>query len=143
MRLVIVLFLSLSLWVAPKRLEAMSHIQKEIPVTFDICLSYAICSFRFTEDRETAKRMGFFHDMVVMRIGSLGNLSYVEECNSGISDFKSYIWQLVMQRMTQADSLVLVGEKFRSTLQGTLLIDGMDVKDITLNILSEYNECKF
>ena len=143
MRLFVALLLSLSLWVAPKRLEAMSHMKKEIPVTFDICLSYAICSFKFTDDRTVAKRMGFFHDMVVMRMGDLGNLSYVEECNSGIADFKSYIWQLVMQRIAQADSLVLVGEKFRSTLQGTVLIDGQPVRDLTLSILNDYNECKF
>ena len=143
MRLMIVLVLSLSLWVAPKRLEAMSHIQKEIPVTFDICLSYAICSFRFTDDRLTAQRMGFFHDMVVLRMEDLGNMTYIEECNSGISDFRSYIWQLAMQRMTQADSLVLVGEKHRSMLQGTVLVDGVSAKELVLSLLSEYNECKF
>ena len=143
MRLIIMLLLSLSLWVAPKGLEAMSHIKKEIPVTFDICLSYAICSFNFTDDRAVAKRMGFFHDKVVMRMGDLGNLTYIDECNSGVSDFKAYIWQLVMQRIAQADSLVLVGEKFRSTLQGVLLIDGQPTKSLTLDLIKTTNECTF
>lgn len=143
MRLIIVLVLSLSLWAAPKRLEAGMHVSRGIPVTFDICLAYAICSFRFTEDRLTAQRMGFFHDMVVLRMKDLGNMTYIEECNSGISDFRSYIWQLAMQRMTQADSLVLVGEKHRSMLQGTVLIDEKSAKDLILELISEYNECKF
>ncbi|MEK9764541.1 MAG: hypothetical protein VW729_17795 [Deltaproteobacteria bacterium] len=143
MKFLIVLLISLSLWAAPKRLEAGSHIDKGIPVTFDICLAYSVCSFKFTEDRVTAQRMGFFHDMVVLRMKDLGNMTYIEECNSGISDFRSYIWQLAMQRIAQADSLVLIGEKHRSMLQGTVLIDEKSAKDLILELISEYNECKF
>jgi len=121
----------------------MRHNTKEIPVTFDICLTYAICSFNFTEDRTVAKQMGFFHDKIVARFGALGNLSYVDECSSGISDFKSYIWQLTMERISQADELVLVGEKFRSSIQGTLLVDGQELRDLVLELLTEVNQCQF
>jgi hypothetical protein len=143
MRLLIAIFLSLSLWGYSPRLEAENHADKQIPVTFDICLSYAICSFNFTEDRAAAKSMRFSHDKVVARLSDLGNISFIDECNSGVSDFRAYIWQLVMQRIAQADRLFLVGEKFRSSLQGSLYIDGSTTKSVTLSILENYNKCMF
>ena len=87
--------------------------------------------------------MRFFHDKVVARFGALGNLSYVDECSSGISDFKAYIWQLTMERISQADELVLVGEKFRSSIQGTLLVDGQELRELVLELVTEVNQCQF
>ena len=73
----------------------------------------------------------------------LGNITFIEECNSGISDFRAYIWQLTMERIVEADSLILVGEKFRSTLQGTVLIDDKSAGEVVRELITSYNECKF
>lgn len=73
----------------------------------------------------------------------LGNITFVEECNSGISDFRAYIWQLTMERIAQADNLVLVGEKFRSSLQGTVLIDDKPAGKVVRELITSYNECQF
>jgi len=140
---IIALIICLFFFASGKKTEAMNHKAKEIPVTFEICLTYAICSFNFTEDRTVAKQMRFFHDKVVARFGALGNLSYVDECSSGISDFKAYIWQLTMERISQADELVLVGEKFRSSIQGTLLVDGQELRELVLELVTEVNQCQF
>ena len=143
MRIITILLLCLSFLGYSQKLEANNHDKIGIPVTFDICLSYGICSFNFTEDREAAKRMRFFHDKVVLRMEDLGNITFIEECNSGISDFRAYIWQLTMERIVEADSLILVGEKFRSALQGTVLIDDKSAGEVVRELITSYNECKF
>ena len=142
-KIITILLLCLSFLGYSQKLEANNHKKTGIPVTFDICLSYGICSFNFTEDREAAKSMRFFHDKVVMRMKDLGNITFIEECNSGISDFRAYIWQLTMERIAQADNLILVGEKFRSSLQGTVLIDDKSAGEVVRELINSYNECQF
>ena len=88
MRIITILLLCLSFLGYSQKLEASNHEKEGIPVTFDLCLSYGICSFNFTEDREVAKKMRFFHDKVVLRMVDLGNITFIEECNSAITFLK-------------------------------------------------------
>jgi len=48
-----------------------------------------------------------------------------------------------MERISEADELVLVGEKFRSSIQGTLRVDGQELRDLVLELLTEVNQCQF
>ena len=90
-----------------------------------------------------AKKMRFFHDKVVLRMVDLGNITFIEECNSGISNFRAYIWQLTMERIAQADRLILVGEKYRSALQGTVMIDEKSAGEVVSELITSYNKSQF
>ena len=143
MRKVLIFIICLSLWAAPKRLEAFIQNKIEIDVNFEICLTYAICSFRFIEGDIRPKKAGFFHDIVVVRMHSLGNLTYIDQCNSGISDYRSYVWQLAMSAIADADEIIIRGEKFRSSIQGTIVIDGVEIRQFVKDLLDELAQCKF
>ena len=111
-------------------------------VSFDICLAYAICSFRFSDrNRIEVKRAGFFHDKVVVRMKSLGNMIYIDQCNAGVMNLKEYVWQEAMLNIAKADNLRIEGRKFRATLEGTVFIDNVNIKNIVKEILAELNEC--
>jgi hypothetical protein len=111
-------------------------------VSFDICLAYAVCSFNFPRGgRKEIQRAGFFHDKVVVRMKSLGNMSYIDQCDAGVMNLKEYVWQEAMLKIAKADHLRIQGKKFRHTLEGTVFIDNVNIKNIVLDILKELNEC--
>jgi hypothetical protein len=111
-------------------------------VSFDICLAYAVCSFNFPRgDRKELMRAGFFHDKVVVRMKSLGNMTYIDQCDAGVVNLKEYVWQETMLKIAKADHLRIEGRKFRSTLEGTVFIDNVNIKNIVKEILAELNQC--
>ena len=106
---------------------------------FEICLAYGICSFVFM-DKEQSSKAGFFHDKVVIRMESLWNMSFIDECRTGIS-MKEYVWQEAMLEIAKAQEIRVFGHKFRHTLQGDLFLDNINIKDIVLEIIEELNRC--
>ena len=110
-------------------------------VSFDICLAYAICSFRFSDrNRLEVKRAGFFHDKVVVRMASLGNMTYIDQCDAGIN-LKEYVWQEAMLKIAKADNLRIQGKKYRATLEGTIFINDVNILNIVKEILADLNQC--
>jgi len=106
---------------------------------FEICLAYGICSFVFL-DKEQSSKAGFFHDKVVIRMESLGNMTFVDQCGTGPS-IKEYVWQEAMLEIAKAQEIRVFGHKFRHTLQGDLFLDNINIKDIVLEIIEELNRC--
>lgn len=124
------------------RTEAASGDVSIDKMSFDICLAYAVCSFNFPRgDRTEIMRAGFFHDKVVVRMKSLGNMTYLDQCSMGVVNLKEYVWQEAMLKIAKADNLRIEGRKFRHTLEGTVFIDDVDIKNIVKEILAELNEC--
>ena len=133
----------LSFW--PSSVNSSSHIRIELPkLRFDTCLLYPVCSFYILDgSRKNARRSGFRHDKVVIRIEPLVHMSYLRQCTKktlGIGDFRQVIWIDFAKKMMEADRISARGKRFRGMLLGDIIVDSQRSSDVVIRLIGDF--CK-
>ena len=128
--------------IIPFRAESQVVILEDMKL--DKCLIHSVCAFYIPKDdinRKAARRAGFIHDKVVVRINELETKKFKYKlCTNGTDAIPLY-WKSFEERLSDAETVTVTGRKFRSTIVGNLHIDQVKARKVMEDIMDISSFC--
>ena len=112
---------------------------------FDRCFTFPTCSFYIDDEEQlkVAQINGFYLPKIMIQMEDLHFINYNKTCTENITkkgSVRQEIWIRLAEKLTDSESIVGKGRKFRSSLIGELSIDSQRSSDVVHRLIEKYCE---